>query len=48
MIHRGESGGLVAAVPSSQEHLDSSWLNIDHFPDNHLGFADRAAEERCQ
>lgn len=40
-----DAGGPVAAVLN---HRDSSWLDIDRFPDNHLGFEDSAAEEKFQ
>jgi len=45
VIDRGDAG---EPAPNSQEHQDSSWLNIDQFSDNHPGFDDRAAEDRCQ
>ena len=48
MIGGEDSGGLVAAALNLQEHQDSSWLNIDHFPDSDLGFENNAPEDKCQ
>ena len=45
----GESaGGPVVAALNHQEHRDSSWLYIDHFPDSNLGFEDCATEDECK
>ncbi|KAL8959486.1 MAG: hypothetical protein Q9193_003661, partial [Seirophora villosa] len=42
------TGGPIASVLNLQEHQDSSWLNIDHFPNSGLVFEDNKAEDRCQ
>lgn len=48
-VNGGEDAGWpVTAALNVQEHQNSSWLDIDHFPDSHPGFEDRAAEDKCQ
>ena len=43
-----DAGGPVTAALNLQEHQDSSWLDINQFPDSHIGFEDGAAEDECQ
>lgn len=31
----------------AEQDQDSSWLDIDHFPDSNLGFEDCATEDEC-
>ncbi|KAG8529796.1 uncharacterized protein KY384_005277 [Bacidia gigantensis] len=44
---RGAEGPVTVAL-NLQEHQDSSWLDVDQFPDTDLRFEDRAAEDKCQ
>ena len=48
MISGEDAGGPVTAALNLQEHQDSTWLDIDHFPDSDLGFENSAAEDECQ
>ena len=41
-------GGPIASALNLQEHQDSSWLNINHFPDSGLVIEDNIAEDKCQ
>ena len=43
----GTEGPVIVAL-NLQEHQDSSWLDVDQFPDSDLRFEDRAAENNCQ
>ncbi len=43
-----DAGGPFAAILNLQEHQDSSWLDIDYFPDSRLVFKDSAAKDKCQ
>lgn len=43
-----DAGGPSTAVMNLQEHHDSSWLDIDYFPDNYSGFEDSVTEDKCQ
>ena len=40
-------GGPITSALNLQEHQDSSWLNIDHFPDSGLVIEDNIAEDKC-
>ncbi len=42
------TGGPIASALNLQEHQDSSWLNIDHFPDNSLVFENNIAKDKYQ
>ena len=42
------TGGPIASALNLQEHQDSGWLNIDHFPDSGLVFENNIAEDKCQ
>ena len=39
-------GGPNTSVLNLQEYQDSSWLNIDHFPDSGLVIEDNIAEDK--
>lgn len=45
----GESvRGFDSVALNLQEHQDSIWLDVDHFPDSHLEFEVSAAEDKSQ
>lgn len=43
-----DAGGPFTAVMNLQEHQDSSWLDIDYFPDSHSVFEDSVNEDNTK
>ena len=43
----GEEGSLTTPL-TLREQRDSNWLDVDHSPENSVGFDDGAAEDEYQ